>query len=443
MSRTVIAIVGRPNVGKSTLFNRIARQRLAIVEDTPGVTRDRLYANGEWLGRQFLLIDTGGLTDARDTIQTQIRTQVAMALEEADAIIMVVDGRESLTSSDHQVATLLRKTNKPVVVAINKIDNFSEYTDPEVYQLGLDEPVSVSAEHGKNIGDLLDLVLSKIPEGINDIDLESVRVTFVGRPNVGKSSLVNALLGQSRVIVSAEPGTTRDAIDTPLIVGDKHYLLVDTAGIRRKSKVEESVEYYSVLRALKAVERSDVVILVLDATALATSGGVADQELKIAGIIRDAGKACFILVNKWDAVEKDVDSTAAVTEKIRSDIDFLNYAPIIFVSAKSGQRLSKILPTVDQVMESYTFRIATNRLNAIISEAIALHSPPSRKGRLFKIYFSNQVGVKPPKFLFTVNDAEGMHFSYRRYLENKIREYFAFSGTPIQFDIAVKHKKQE
>ncbi len=443
MAQAVIAIVGRPNVGKSTLFNRIARRRLAIVEDTPGVTRDRLYANGEWLGRQFLLIDTGGITDAKDTIQTQIRNQVELALEEADAIIMVVDGRESLTSSDHQVATLLRKTNKPVVLAMNKIDNFTEAADPEVYRLGLGEPVLVSAEHGKNIGDLLDQVLSQIPVGEEDTDLDSIRVTFVGRPNVGKSSLVNALLGQSRVIVSAEPGTTRDAIDTPLIVEDKQYLLVDTAGIRRKSKVEEAVEYYSVLRALKAVERSDVVILVLDALAVEANGGVAEQDLKIAGIIRDAGKACFILVNKWDAVEKNQGSTDAFTEKIRSSMDFLDYAPIIFVSAQSGQRLSKIIPTVDQVMESYTFRIPTNRLNAIVSEAIALHSPPSRKGRIFKIYFSNQVAVKPPKFLFTVNDAEGMHFSYRRYLENKIREYFAFSGTPIQFDLAVKHKKQE
>jgi GTPase len=435
LARSVIAIVGRPNVGKSTLFNRIARQRLAIVEDTPGVTRDRLYANGEWLGRQFLLIDTGGITDTRDTIQTQIRTQVELALEEADGIIMVVNGRESLTALDHQVATMLRKTNKPVVLAINKIDDFSGFTDPEVYRLGLGEPILVSAEHGKNIGDLLDTVFSKLPGGEAETDPDSIRVTFVGRPNVGKSSLVNALLGVERVIVSDQPGTTRDAIDTPFVIDAKHYLLVDTAGIRRKSKVEESVEYYSVLRAIKAVERSDVVILVLDALT-----EIAEQDLKIAGIIHDAGKACIILVNKWDAVAKDSNSTEAYTEKIRSAIVFLSYAPVIFVSAKSGQRLDKILPTVDQVMESYTFRITTNRLNAIISEAIALHSPPTRKGRIFKIYFSNQVGVKPPKFLLTVNDSEGLHFSYQRYLENKIREYFPFSGTPIKFDITVKHK---
>jgi GTP-binding protein len=293
----------------------------------------------------------------------------------------------------------------------------------------------VSAEHGKNIGDLLDAVFSKLPSGEVEPDPDSTRVTFVGRPNVGKSSLVNALLGEERVIVSDQPGTTRDAIDTPLIVDDKHYLLVDTAGIRRKSKVEANVEYYSVLRALKAVERSDVVILVLDASA-----EIAEQDLKIAGIIKDAGKACFILVNKWDTVEKDVNSTKVFTEKIRSAIVFLDYAPIIFVSAKSGQRLGKIIPTVDQVMESYTFRITTNRLNQIISEALALHSPPTHKGRMFKIYFTNQVSVKPPKFLLTVNDAEGLHFSYQRYLENKIREYYAFNGTPIRFDITVRHK---
>jgi ribosome-associated GTPase EngA len=435
VARSVIAIVGRPNVGKSTLFNRIARQRLAIVEDTPGVTRDRLYANGEWLDRQFLLIDTGGITDAKDTIQTQIRTQVEIALEEADGIIMVVDGREPLTASDYQVAALLRKTNKPVVLAVNKIDDFKEIIDSEIYSLGLEEPVLVSAEHGKNIGDLLDEIFSKLPGGESEADPDSIRVTFVGRPNVGKSSLVNALLGEERVIVSDQPGTTRDAIDTPLMIGDKHYLLVDTAGIRRKSKVEAAVEYYSVLRALRAVERSDVVILVLDALA-----DIAEQDLKIAGIIHDAGKACIILVNKWDAVAKDADSTEEYTERIRSAIAFLDYAPIVFVSAKSGQRLTKIMPTVDQVMESYTFRIATNRLNAIISEAIALHSPPTHKGRIFKIYFSNQVGVKPPKFAFTVNDPEGLHFSYQRYLENKIREYFAFTGTPIQIAVTVKHK---
>jgi GTP-binding protein len=435
LARSVIAIVGRPNVGKSTLFNRIVRQRLAIVEDTPGVTRDRIYANGEWLDRQFLLIDTGGITDARDEIQTQIRNQVDVALEEADVIVMVVDGRESLTASDHQVAGLLRKTNKPVVLAINKIDNFNELIDPEVYSLGLDEPVLVSAEHGKNIGDLLDTVFGKIPEGEVDDNLDSIRVTFVGRPNVGKSSLVNALLGAERVIVSDQPGTTRDAIDTPLTVEDKRYLLVDTAGIRRKSKVEAAVEYYSVLRAVRAVERSDVVMLVLNA-----EEEIAEQDLKIAGIIRDAGKACLILVNKWDAVVKESNSTEAFSEKIRSAIAFLDYAPIIFVSAKSGQRLGKIIPAVDQVMESYTFRIPTNRLNRIISEAIALHNPPTHKGRMFKIYFTNQVGVRPPKFLFTVNDAEGMHFSYQRYLENKIREYFAFTGTPLKFDVTVKHK---
>ncbi len=433
MSRPVIAIVGRPNVGKSTLFNRIVRQRLAIVEDTPGVTRDRLYANGEWLDRNFLLIDTGGITDARDSIQTQIRNQVEIALEEADAVVMVVDGRESLTTSDHQVAAMLRKTQKPVVLTINKVDNYTEIIDPEIYSLGLGEPILISAEHGKNIGDLLDAVFSHIPAEETESDEDSIRITFVGRPNVGKSSLVNALLGEERVIVSDQPGTTRDAIDTPLIVNDQRYLLVDTAGIRRKAKVEEAVEYYSVLRALKAVERSDVVILVLDALT-----EIADQDLKIAGIIRDAGKACLILVNKWDAVEKDSYTTEQYTQRIYRQLDFLDYAPVLFVSAKSGQRLTKIIPMVNQVMESYTFRIPTNRLNRIISEAIVLHNPPTNKGRIFKIYFTNQVGVKPPTFLFTVNDREGFHFSYQRYLENKIREYYNFTGTPLKFEIRNK-----
>ncbi|MGE5582496.1 MAG: ribosome biogenesis GTPase Der [Bacillota bacterium] len=435
MAGSVIAVVGRPNVGKSTLFNRLVKQRLAIVEDTPGVTRDRLYAYGEWLDRKFLLIDTGGVTDDRDPIQTQIRTQVEMALEEADAVIMVVDGREPLTASDHQVASLLRKTKKPLVLAVNKIDNFNMPVDPEVYALGLGEPIFISAEHGKNIGDLLEAIFAKIPQLEVEEDQDYIRVTLAGRPNVGKSSLVNALLGEERVIVSDQPGTTRDAIDTPLLVNDRRYLLVDTAGIRRKSKVDTGVEYYSVLRALRAVERSDVVLLVLDATA-----EIAEQDLKIAGMIREAGKGCIILVNKWDAVAKDSGSTAIYTEKLRREIKFLDYAPILFVSAKSGQRLSKIIPAVDRVMESYTFRIATNRLNRLISEAVALHNPPTNKGRIFKIYYTSQVGVKPPTFLFTVNDQDGFHLSYQRYLENQLREYFPFEGTPLKFESTVRNK---
>ncbi len=436
LSRAVIAIVGRPNVGKSTLFNRLVQQRLAIVEDTPGVTRDRLYADGKWLDRNFLVIDTGGITDERDPVQTQIRKQVDMALEEADVVIMVVDGRESLTASDHQVASLLRKSQKPMTLAVNKIENPTQIVDSDVYSLGLGEPIPISAEHGKNIGDLLDAVIANLPPETEDLREDLIRVTFVGRPNVGKSSLVNSLLGKERVIVSDQPGTTRDAIDVPLSVHGHHYLLVDTAGIRRKSKVEESVEYYSVLRALRAIERSDVVILVIDAT-----GEVSEQDLRIAGLVKDAGKACLIAVNKWDLIEKDNQTVGIYEEKIRRSLDFLDYAPLIFISAKTGQRLTKIFPVVNQVMESYTFRIPNNKLNQIISEAIAIHHPPSNKGRPFKIYFTRQSGVKPPSFQFTVNDPEGLHYSYRRYLENKLREYFNFVGTPIKFELKSSSSK--
>ena len=433
MARPVIAIVGRPNVGKSTLFNRIVRQRLAIVEDTPGVTRDRLYAKGNWLNREFLLIDTGGLTDERDPIQTQIRKQVDLALEEADAIIMVVDGRETLTASDYQVAELLRKTKKPVVLAVNKIETHPAIVDHEIYSLGLGEPVLISADHALNIGDLLETTLSHIAMAQDAEEEDLIRVTFVGRPNVGKSSLVNALLGEERVIVSDRPGTTRDAIDTPLDYQGINYLLVDTAGIRRKAKVQEAVEYYSVLRAIRAVERSDVAIMVLDATEVIT-----EQDLKIAGIIKDAGKACLILVNKWDLVEKDNTTAAKYEKQIRRELDFLNYAPFLFVSAKTGQRLGKVLQLVNTVMESYTFRISSNRLNQVIGEITALHQPPSIKGKMLKIYYTKQIKVKPPTFQLNVNEPEGMHFSYQRYLENKLREYFSFIGSPIRIQMKAK-----
>lgn len=436
MRRAIIAIVGRPNVGKSTLFNRIARERLAIVENTPGVTRDRIYTVAQWLEREFLLIDTGGLTDAEDPIQMQIRKQVAVALDEADVVIMVVDGRESLTTSDYQVAEMLRKTNKPVVLAVNKIEDFNMLLDPEIYCLGLKEPVQISAEHGKNIGDLLEAALAHVAEESEAMTEERIRVTFVGRPNVGKSSLVNSLLGEERVIVSHIPGTTRDAIDTPVTIDGTDYLLVDTAGIRRKSKVDEAVEYYSVLRALKAVERSDVVVMVLDATE-----NLAEQDLKIAGVIKDAGKACIILVNKWDLVEKSGKTALEYEERIRRDLDFLDYAPILFVSAKTGQRLIKLPQLVNEVMNFYSMRISPNRLNQVISDAIVMHHPPSIKGRAFKIYYTTQIKVKPPTFRLSVNDPDGLHFSYQRYLENKIRESFGFTGTPLKF--LVKTNKKE
>jgi GTP-binding protein len=433
LARPVIAIVGRPNVGKSTLFNRIIKEKLAIVEDTPGVTRDRLYAKSNWLDREFLLIDTGGLTDERDPIQIQIRKQVELALEEADAIIMVTDGREPLTTSDYQVAELLRKTQKPVVLGVNKIETHPATADPEIYSLGLGDPILISADHGLNIGDLLEATLAYINLDHEEEEGDLIRVTFVGRPNVGKSSLVNALLGEERVIVSDRPGTTRDAIDTPLHHNGMNYLLVDTAGIRRKAKVEEGVEYYSVLRAIRAVERSDVAVMVLDATE-----AIAEQDLKIAGIIKDAGKACIILINKWDLVEKDNATAGIFEEQIRRELVFLDYAPLLFVSAKTGQRLGKILDLVNQVMESYTFRISNNRINQVIGEITALHQPPSAKGRMLKIYYTRQIKVKPPTFQLNVNDPERMHFSYQRYLENRLREYFGFVGTPIRFQMKTK-----
>jgi GTP-binding protein len=433
LGKAVIAIVGRPNVGKSTLFNRIARERLAIVEDNPGVTRDRIYTTAKWLDREFLLIDTGGLTDEQDRIQTQIRKQVRIALEEADALIMVVDAREALTASDYQVADLLRRTKKPVVLAVNKTEDFTKQLDPEIYALGLGEPVRISAEHALNIGDLLDVTLAKVSEDTFDNVDEQIRVTFVGRPNVGKSSMVNALLGEERVIVSDLPGTTRDAIDTPITIDDTHYLLVDTAGMRRQSKVEAAVEYYSVVRALRAVDRSDVVALVLDATQK-----IADQDLKIAGIIKEAGKACLILVNKWDLVVKDSKSAAAYEAQIREELDFLSFAPLLFVSALTGQRVNKIMEMINLVMNNYLYRISTGRLNQVIADAVMMHNPPSNKGRAFKIFYATQIKVKPPTILLSVNDPEGMAESYRRYLENKLREQFKFTGTPIKFQLKAK-----
>ncbi len=436
MIRTVVAIVGRPNVGKSTLFNRIAGERLAIVEDTPGVTRDRIYANCRWLDQEFLLIDTGGITDERDPIQVQIRKQVGLAIAEADVLIMVVDGREPLTTSDDQVAVLLRKSNKPVVLAVNKVENFKETMNAEVYSLGFGEPVRISAEHGRNIGDLLDAALAFQSKEPDTTDAGAIRVTLVGRPNAGKSSLVNAMLGEERVIVNDQPGTTRDAIDTPFRYHAQQYLLVDTAGIRRKSKVETSVEYYSVLRAIKAIERSDVAVLVLDA-----SQEITDQDLKVGGMIKDAGKACIIAVNKWDLLAPSNKTVEQFREKIQDKLEFLNYAPVLFTSAKTSHHLSKLMPLIEEVMDSYTRRVSTNKLNQVIGEAIALHHPPSNKGRLFKIYYTGQIKVKPPTFRFTINDEDGFHFSYQRYLENKLREAFDFNGTPLKFEINVKNNK--
>jgi GTP-binding protein len=432
LGKAVIAVVGRPNVGKSTLFNRIARERLAIVEDSPGVTRDRLYASAQWLEREFWLIDTGGLTDGQDRIQAQIRKQVQIAVAEADSLIMVVDGRGPLTASDYQVAELLRRAKKPVTLAVNKTEDFQKPLDPEIYTLGLGEPIRISAEHALNIGDLLEAALKKTPKE-EEVAVDRIRVTLVGRPNVGKSSLINAILGEERVIVTDLPGTTRDAIDTPVTIDGTNYLLVDTAGLRRQSRVETAVEYYSVVRALRAVDRSDVVILVLDATEK-----IADQDLKIAGIIKEAGKACLILVNKWDLVEKDSKTATIFETQIRDELKFINFAPVVFVSAKTGQRLTKIAAAIDQVMRNYLSRIGAGRLNQVIADAVLMHNPPTHKGRVFKIFYATQIKVKPPTILLIVNNPDGLGDSYRRYLENKLREQFDFSGTPLEFQLKAK-----
>ncbi len=428
--RSLVAIVGRPNVGKSTLFNRFIRQRLAIVEDTPGITRDRLYADAEWLGREFTLIDTGGIEiEGTDEILTQIRKQAEIAMAEADTIIFVVDARQGITPSDREIAEILRRAQKPVVLAVNKVDT-RELSQGvyEFYQLGLGDPIEVSAVNGLNTGDLLDAIVERLPtQEPEPYEDDTLRICFIGRPNVGKSSLVNAVLGEERVIVSDIPGTTRDAVDTPFERGDKKYVLVDTAGMRRKSKIYETVERYSVIRALRAVERADVVMMVLDA-----SQGVTDQDKKIAGYAHDRGRAMVIVVNKWDLIEKDNKTTDQFTKLIRSDLAFLQYAPVVFVSAKTKQRIPRLIELVDYVAEQHAMRLATSTLNDLLQDAIQMSPPPSDRGRHLKILYISQVEIKPPTFVLFVNDPELMHFSYQRYLENKLRATYGFEGTPIR-----------
>lgn len=434
MKKPLVAIVGRPNVGKSHLFNRFLQKRVAIVEDEPGVTRDRLYGQMEWRGRKFILVDTGGIEiKDPDTIQRQVRLQAELAIAEADVLLFVVDGKEGLQPGDLDIAELLRTTNKPVLVAVNKIDNREmEAQVWEFYRLGLPDIIPVSAVHGLNTGELLDAMVSHLPPeaGEEEEGEDLVKVAVVGKPNAGKSSLINSLLGQERVIVSSEPGTTRDAIDTLLERGDRRYLLIDTAGLRRPARIAGPTEKYSVLRALRAIDRCDVALLVIDATQ-----GVTEQDKRIGGYAHETGCGLMLVINKWDLIEKDDRTLFQYEKEVRQQLPFLSYAPIVFVSALTGQRVQRILPLVDLVAEQQRLVIPTAELNRLIEEAVALNPPAARKGKQGKIYYSSQVGVKPPLFLFFVNDPKLIHFSYLRYLENKLREGYSFTGTPLRLQL--------
>ncbi|MBC7088241.1 MAG: ribosome biogenesis GTPase Der [Tissierellales bacterium] len=436
MSRPVVCIVGRPNVGKSTLFNKLAGRRISITEDTPGITRDRIYAEGEWLNNYFTLIDTGGLDPRSDDIfMTNIKKQVEIAIDTADVILFVVDGLEGLTPIDIEIANLLRKTSKPVLLVVNKIDTKKELINfYDFFELGIENINYVSAEASLGIGDLLDEVVKCFPENKEPLTYQdAIKVAFIGRPNSGKSSLVNYILGEERNIVTDIPGTTRDAIDSYFEYKNNKYILVDTAGLRKKKYIDEKVERYSVIRTLTTIDRSDVCVLVIDGTL-----GITEQDSKIAGYAHDNGKSMIIAVNKWDIVEKDEKSYIEFEKSIRQELGFIQYAPILFISAKTGKRVNKLLDTINLVYENYNKRISTGRLNDIINEAVLMSQPPSDKGKRGKIYYSTQVSVKPPKFVIFVNNKDLIHFSYSRYLENQIRLNCDFIGTPIILEFREK-----
>lgn len=440
MSKPVVAIVGRPNVGKSTLFNVLAGERISIVQDTPGVTRDRIYAEVSWLDYNFTLIDTGGIEpDSGDIILSQMREQAQIAIDTADVIIFITDVRQGLVDADQKVADMLRRSKKPVILAVNKVDDFKKYM-PDVYEfynLGIGDPVPVSAASRLGIGDLLDEVAKHFTqEMLEEAEDDRPRIAVVGKPNVGKSSLINKLTGENRVIVSDIAGTTRDAIDTDIKYNGREYVFIDTAGLRRKNKIKEELERYSIIRAVTAVERADVVIIVIDATE-----GVTEQDAKIAGIAHERGKGIIIAVNKWDAIEKDDKTIYKHTEKIRQILSFMPYAEILFISAKTGQRTGRIFETIDVVLENNSMRVATGVLNEIMAEAVAMQQPPTDKGKRLKLYYITQAAVKPPTFVIFVNDKNLMHFSYTRYLENKIREAFGFKGTSLKF--IIRERKED
>lgn len=440
MSKPIVAIVGRPNVGKSTLFNVIAGDSIAIVKDTPGVTRDRIYADCSWLNYNFTLIDTGGIEpDSSDVILSQMRDQAQIAIDTADVIIFLVDVRQGLTDADGKVADMLRRSQKPVVLCVNKVDSFKKMEADvyEFYNLGIGDPIPVSASNHQGVGDLLEAVSDHFKkDGSESDDDDRSRIAIVGRPNVGKSSIVNRLVGEKRVIVSDIAGTTRDAIDTPLKRNGREYILIDTAGLRRKSKIHEDLERYSIIRTVTAVERADVVVMVIDA-----AEGVAEQDAKIAGIAHERGKGVIIAVNKWDAVEKDDKTIYKMTEKIKQTLAYMPYAEFVFISAKTGQRLDKLFELIDMIIENQSMRIATGVLNEILAEAVAMQQPPSDKGRRLKIFYMTQISVKPPTFVVFVNDKKLMHYSYTRYIENQIRNAFGFRGTPLRF--IIRERKED
>ncbi|SET57622.1 ribosome biogenesis GTPase Der [[Clostridium] polysaccharolyticum] len=441
MSKPIVAIVGRPNVGKSTLFNVLAGEMISIVKDFPGVTRDRIYADVDWLNHQFTMIDTGGIEpDSKDLILSHMRTQAEIAIETADVIIFLVDVRQGLVDTDFKVANMLRKSHKPVVLVVNKVDSFEKFM-PDVYEfynLGMGDPIPVSSASRLGIGDMLDEVVKHFPEDADDQEEdERPRVAIIGKPNVGKSSIINRLLGENRVIVSDIAGTTRDAIDTAVTYKDKEYVFIDTAGLRRKSKVKEDLERYSIIRTVAAVERADVVLVVIDA-----AEGVTEQDAKIAGIAHQRGKGVIIIVNKWDAVEKDDKTIYKYTNEIRDILSFMPYAEILFISALTGQRFTKMFDVIEMVIENQALRVNTGVLNEILTEAVALQQPPSDKGKRLKIYYMTQVSVKPPTFVVFVNSKELMHFSYLRYIENKVRESFGFKGTSLRFIVRERKEKE-
>lgn len=439
MSKPIVAIVGRPNVGKSTLFNKLVGDRISIVEDTPGVTRDRIYAEVEWLTHKFTIIDTGGIEpESEDIIVKQMRRQAEIAIETADVIVFIVDGREGLVAADYEVANMLRKSKKPVELVVNKIDSITlEENKYEFYNLGIGDPIAISASQGLGLGDMLDEIVENFNSIDDSLDNETdIKVAIIGKPNAGKSSLLNKLSGEERAIVSDIPGTTRDAIDSYVEFDGDKYLFIDTAGIRRKSKVYEEVERYSVLRALTSIERADVCVIMIDATV-----GVTEQDEKIAGLAHEAGRASVIVVNKWDVIEKDDKTMKEFTDKVRCDLSFMPYAPIVFISAKTGQRVNKLIDTIKFVASKHTMRVKTGVLNEVISEAVMMKQPPVERGTPLRIYYATQVSIKPPTFVLFVNYTNIVHFSYQRYLENQIRQRFGFEGTPIR--IIYREKKGE